>query len=249
MSSYKAEMMLTYIHHFRSLLCVSFSFIGLLIALPAYADDVPLLPYVTKNDVDIIKFLPDPIIAGSADDLLDQQKIIEVQKSASSERIKRANDDVTETVFAMFGALIGDQFTAEHLPITAHFFARIGKCEGAIVDVAKQKFGRLRPFMANPQIKALVKEAKSGSYPSGHVTRSTMMAIVMADLFPDKRGALFARADDYAMSRIIGGMHYFNDLQAGERSGTAIAAVLFTRADFRSDLEAAREELKKAMIK
>jgi acid phosphatase (class A) len=221
----------------------------LTIASFGYAENAPIMPYVTKNDVEIIKFLPDPIASGGMDDQMEQQKIIDIQKSSSPERIKRANDDVAETVFAMYGSVMGDQFTAERLPVTAHFFARIGKCEGAVIDVVKEKFARVRPFMANPNIKALVKESKSGSYPSGHVTRSTMMAIVLADLFPERRAALFARADDYAMSRVIGGMHYFNDLQAGQRAGTAIAASLFIRADFHVDLEAARKELMEANIK
>jgi acid phosphatase (class A) len=215
----------------------------------AHAEKATITPYVTKNDVDIIKFLPDPILPGSEDDLMEQKKIIDLQKSSTPERIKRANDDVTETVFAMYGSVMGDQFTAERLPITAHFFARIGKCEGAVINPAKEQFHRIRPFLANTQIKALVKEAKSGSYPSGHTTRATMMAIVLSDLFPDKRALIFSRNDDYAMSRVIGGMHYFNDLQAGQRAGTAIASLLFTRDDFKADLEAARQELKNVFDK
>jgi acid phosphatase (class A) len=74
-----------------------------------------------------------------------------------------------------------------------------------------------------------------------------MMAIILGSMVPEKRKEIFDRANEYAESRIIGGMHYPNDLEGGRRAGTVMAATLLTDANFRKDMDAAKAELRKAM--
>ena len=83
----------------------------------------------------------------------------------------------------------------------------------------------------------------SGSYPSGHTTNATLAAIVMGDIVPEKRDAIWQRAADYSHSRVVGGMHYPNDLFGGKLAGTAIAVALQSRPEFKADFAAARREL------
>ena len=64
---------------------------------------------------------------------------------------------------------------------------------------------------------------------------------------PEKRNEIFERANDYAQSRIIGAMHCPNDLEAGRRAGSAMAATLLASPTFMADFKAARAELRKAM--
>lgn len=66
-------------------------------------------------------------------------------------------------------------------------------------------YGRIRPWLANPEIKALVKSTKSGAYPPGHTTRVTAVATILSALIPEKRELIWARAAEYAESRVIGG--------------------------------------------
>ena len=84
----------------------------------------------------------------------------------------------------------------------------------------------------------------SGSYPSGHTTNATLAAIVMGDIVPEKRDAIWQRAADYSHSRVVGGMHYPNDLFGGKLAGTAIAVALQSRPEFKADFAAARRELR-----
>ena len=77
------------------------------------------------------------------------------------------------------------------LPKTAYLFARVGESEDATVDPAKPFYGRKRPFLANPDIKPLVRPSTSGSYPSGHATRVTAGAIILASMLPEKRDAIW----------------------------------------------------------
>ena len=67
---------------------------------------------------------------------------------------------------------------------------------------------------------------------------------MLSSIVPEKREAVWARVRDYTWSRVIGGMHYPNDLDGGARAGTAIAVALQSRPEFKADLEAARRELR-----
>jgi acid phosphatase (class A) len=204
-------------------------------------------PYITSADVDLTLILPPTTVAATAQDKAEQEAVLAAQRSASVDRIKLANSDNEETVYAMFGALLGPNFTPEKLPNGNIFFTRVTDSEDETVDPAKKYFGRVRPFLANPEIKALVPPTKSGAYPSGHTTRVTMCAIIVASMLPEKRDAIWARAAEYAESRVIGGMHYPDDLEGGRRAGSAMAAVMFSRPDFRADYEVAKAELRAAL--
>ena len=77
--------------------------------------------------------------------------------------------------------------------------------------------------------KALVRPSVSGSYPSGHTTYVTVAAIMVATMVPEKRDAIWQRAWDYAQSRVIGGMHYPNDLLGGRLAGVPGIALISCR--------------------
>jgi acid phosphatase (class A) len=60
---------------------------------------------------------------------------------------------------------------------------------------------------------------------------------------------IWARAEEYEESRIIGGMHSPNDLAGGRLAGTAMAAVMLADPAFMTDYAAAKAELRKVLQK
>ena len=228
----------------RRHLLACFAVLPLLAVSAAHADPVP---YVTDTQVDLTVLLPPPILAGSAEDRAEQQEILATQKAATPQRIQQAQADVTETVYAMFTPLLGPNFAPEKLGTADAFFGRVTESEDATTDPAKAFFKRVRPFLANPEIKALVTPSKSGAYPSGHTTRVTMCAIILAAMLPEKTDLIWQRAADYQLSRVIGGMHYPNDLAGGRLAGTAMAAVMFADPGFRADFAAAKPLVRAAL--
>ena len=56
----------------------------------------------------------------------------------------------------------------------------------------------------------------SPSYPSGHTTYGTLMGTILARMLPEKRDELYARITDYGHSRMIAGVHYRSDIDAGK---------------------------------
>ncbi|HEY0419657.1 MAG TPA: phosphatase PAP2 family protein [Acetobacteraceae bacterium] len=205
-------------------------------------------PYVTATQLDLVPFLPPPDASGSDADRAAQQAVVAAQRATSPDRVALAAADAEESVFAMFASVLGPAFATEALPDATRFFDRVGETEDAVVDPAKKHFNRTRPFMANEaEIKPLVKPSRSGAYPSGHATRVTMAAIILSSMLPEKRAAIWARAEEYAQSRVIGGMHYPQDLEGGKRAGSAIAAMMFTDPDFIGDYALARSEIRRAL--
>jgi len=86
--------------------------------------------------------------------------------------------------------------------------------------------------------------AYSPSYPSGHATVGAMMAILLAQMVPERRTALFERGWDYGHSRIISGVHFPTDVEAGRVLGTLLVGLLQLDRKFRADFDGARREVR-----
>ena len=87
----------------------------------------------------------------------------------------------------------------------------------------------------------------SPSYPSGHATVGAMMAILLAQMVPEQRAALFARGWDYGQARVTSGVHFPSDVEAGRMLGTVLVSLMQQDRRFRTDLAAARRELRLAL--
>jgi acid phosphatase (class A) len=213
---------------------------ALLLAGPAFAEE---RPFLTSAQVDLLVLLPPP----PADNGPDLAAVLAAQSARTPERIARAIADAKEAVFDMYGSVLGEKFAPGALPLTAELFARLGETEDVVVGPAKGGFGRKRPYLLSSEVHPALRPTMSGSYPSGHATRGTLDAIVLAAMVPEQRPAIFARLEDYTQSRIIGGMHFPSDIEAGKRAGTAIAAVLFNDSEFGAEFASARRELRAAL--
>ena len=213
----------------------------ILLALPTQAADKP---YITAADLDLTVYLPLPIKAGTDADKAQMQAVLDAQKAASPERIALAKADGEESIYDMYARTFGAGFKADALPNTTKMFSRVGESEDATVDPAKPFFGRVRPWMANPEVKPYAKSSKSGAYPSGHTTRVTTVAIILTSIVPEKRDEIWTRAYEYAQSRVVGGMHYPEDLDAGYRAGSALATAIMAQPDFKADYPTAKAELR-----
>ena len=117
----------------------------------------------------------------------------------------------------------------------------------AVIGPVKDEFARPRPFKLEPRLEPSVPRSGTGSYPSGHAAWAYTAAIVLADMVPERREQIFARAREYAHNRNIGGVHYPSDIEAGRLAATAIAAMLFSCAPFQHEEAAAQAELRHAL--
>ncbi|HYR10254.1 MAG TPA: phosphatase PAP2 family protein, partial [Longimicrobium sp.] len=80
-----------------------------------------------------------------------------------------------------------------------------------------------RPSQANPRIRMSVPLPNFPSYPSGHAAFSGAASEILAARFPERAPALRTWAADAAWSRILGGIHYRFDGEAGLVQGRSVA--------------------------
>jgi acid phosphatase (class A) len=66
--------------------------------------------------------------------------------------------------------------------------------------------------------------------------------MILARVAPDRTAALFARAELYQESRLICGMHYPTDIEAGHEVAIAVVSHLDASSEFQRDLAKARKE-------
>jgi acid phosphatase (class A) len=204
------------------------------------------LPYVTTKQVDLTQLLAPPPANDSAQTRYEIDELLRVQARLTPAMAEAASADQQEDVFR-FANVFGAKFKAENLPVATPFFARVAENEGVIVDPAKDSWKRPRPFMLSSEIKPNVKMSKSGAYPSGHTSLGYLLAVVLGNMVPEKRVEIFDRAADYANNRMVGGVHYPSDIQAGRIAGTVIAAEMMKQPEFQRDYAAARAEVRKLL--
>lgn len=199
-------------------------------------------PYALAPRIDLVSLLPPPPASGSAADRADLAAVLAIQKSRSEAQLALAKADAEASVFR-FADAAGDGFDAKRLPHTAFLFERLTSSIGAVVAPAKDYWKRPRPFLASADVQP-TSRPEGATYPSGHAVLARLYAIVLADLLPQKRREIFARGDLFAQGRLVNGVHYPTDVDAGFIAATVIAAELRQQAAFRDDLERARTELK-----
>ena len=95
---------------------------------------------------------------------------------------------------------------------------------------AKYQYARARPSDFDPTIRPAIAVPRSPSYPSEHAAVAAAAADVLGYLFPKSGDALAQRAQEAAQSRVVGGVQYPSDVQAGLALGHQIGAAVVARA-------------------
>ena len=89
---------------------------------------------------------------------------------------------------------------------------------------AKYTYWLIRPSQADPGITLSVPLPNHPSYPSNHACITGASMAVLARLFPSEADQLNGLADDAALSRVVGGIHYRFDGEVGLALGRQVAA-------------------------
>ena len=88
---------------------------------------------------------------------------------------------------------------------------------------AKYTYWLIRPSQADPGITLSVPLPNFPAYPSNHACITGASMAVLARLFPSDADRLNALADDAALSRVVGGIHYRFDGDVGLALGRQVA--------------------------
>jgi acid phosphatase (class A) len=228
--------------------------------------------YFSPGQLDSTALIEPPPMAGSEAARADLQAVLDAQRAAhSAGTTARAVADtvidcqrvaeVLEPAVSPQGPVAnGTPLSSGEGAAAVAFATRAAKQVASATGAPKTHWGRARPYVENSAVERLGDVAPDSplainggferdhtSYPSGHTAFGTGCAIVLAQMVPEQRAALFARARLYGESRLIVGAHFPADVDAGRRVGTAAAGVMLQNPLFQADLRAARAQLRGAL--
>jgi acid phosphatase (class A) len=216
----------------------------LLLTGPAWAGDAS---YISLNQVNLAKLLAPPPATQSDQQKLDLMAVIQAQKGRTASQSERAVADNDYSIFRMAGEVLGPNFTAERVPKTAAFFARVIQDARTLFLATKAVWDRSRPFKVSADVKPIGELEHTGSYPSGHATRGYLAAIILANMLPEKSESLFARGREYGENRVLAGDHFPTDIEAGRIAATAMAVAFMQNEAFMKDFAEATAELRREL--
>jgi acid phosphatase (class A) len=207
-------------------------------------------PYLISNKVDFHSILAPPPAAGSLRDREDEQTA-ERWQSVTRQRWHSAELD-SDFVYPRFDEAFGRPIDRKTSPVLITLLNRALRDVSYTTFAAKEHFQRPRPYQ-RVQLKHVCGEVAApkpethpmggSSYPSGHSAYGWAVAMILARVAPDRAELLLARATEYAESRVICGVHFPSDVDAGYAIAAAVLAHLDSSPDFQADLADARAEL------
>lgn len=223
--------------------------------LPPEVLNAEVKGYLPPGAVDLAR-LPAPPAIDSAQDKLDVALMKGSIARADEKRWQKALAD-DASVYDRFADHLGLAIDRKTLPRLVRLLNRVSEDALAAASEAKTRHPRPRPFQRFALTRICGKAAppkpesapKTGtSYPSGHAVVSWSVALVMMETAPAQASALVTRAVDYGQSRVVCGLHFPSDIEAGRIVGAAVIDKLFTVPEFRRDLTCAKQEVQSVLV-
>lgn len=213
--------------------------------LPAAVKPARTAYYVDPLILTIGTLLPPPPAVDSAETPADLAELHRIEQTRTSEQAAKAKADEDEEDMFVYGTVLGPGFTPEALPVTAALGMHVKNEQGVIGNQLKLYYQRPRPYRSDATLHPVCElKTQHDSYPSGHGLTGYLEAFTLAEIAPEKRTEILARADDYAHDRLVCGVHYPTDIEASRRAAYAIFGYMLATPRFQRDLGAARDEMR-----
>lgn len=244
---------------FRSFICHSSACLALMLFAVAplrAADDTMSQPtkpaknaelhYLKAGKPSAAELLAPPPLRDSAEQAADMDEVRTVYHAAGSNDMAAAYAEKKFSVFN-FTSAVGPWFTSNNVPKTAVFFEKVQLDAEVVTDLGKDYFHRPRPYTTDTNL-INGKLEKSFSYPSGHSTESMVLALVLADLWPEKREAILTHARLMGWHRVQIARHYPTDIYAGRVLAQAIVRDFKKSEAYEQAFTEAQAEIQRARI-
>ncbi len=194
--------------------------------------------------------LPPPPAAGSAAFVADEETYRSTRKLRDTPRwalaAKHAElgfPHAAET----FSCALGMPISEEAAPHLNMLLRRVRADASRVNDKVKDYYKRQRPFAHYGEANCTPRDPlKSDSYSSGHASIGWAWALALAEIAPDRANDILARGLAYGQSRIVCGVHWKSDVEAGRILGAAVVSRLHANPVFAAQLAYAGKEIEGA---
>lgn len=207
--------------------------------------------YLTKaTAMNAAAFLPPWPAEGTPRDQSDRAIFRATRVLEGSARWTQATEDAEletpRAPFKAFACALGVEIDPTKAPALTRLLGSVEPDVDLVLNQAKAAMHRPRPFLSNDGPICVARAdwlVKSGSYPSGHSAAGWAWGLTLSRLAPDRQEAITKRALAYGESRVVCGVHYASDVEAGRVVGATVIARLQNDPAYRADLKAAKREL------
>lgn len=210
--------------------------------------------YLERSQLpDSLALLPPPPAPGSAAETADVEAHRRGQVHKGKARwdmgLREAELKFPEAASA-FSCALDLPITQEQTPHLYTLLRRTMADAGLASYKAKDNYQRQRPFARFNEDICAPKEAahlsKDGAYPSGHAAFGWAWALVLTSLSPERGNTLLQRGRAFGENRVICGVHWQSDVDAGFLVGAATVARLQAHPVFLAQADLARGEIASA---
>jgi len=211
--------------------------------------------YFASNPLDGKSILGPPPAPDSAHGKADRALYDETRALEGSARWKTAiqdNDLWGGGAIRRFSCALGVDVNEKQTPSAWRMLHRMELDVRTVGTPAKDAYGRVRPAIGNDRPICVPREdwmKTNASYPSGHAMTAWSWALVLSEAAPARADALLAVGRDSGDSRMICGVHFISDVEAGRTLGSAMVARLHADPVFAADLAKAKREVAAAKDK
>jgi acid phosphatase (class A) len=218
---------------------------------PSMAGPSPtkLSGYLSADALDGATVIGPPPAPDSPRGKADRTIYLETRKLAGTPRWNQAthdNDLWTGGALQRFACALGQPIDGKALPRTYRLLQRVELDARTVGTPPKDHFNRTRPLIGDSEPVCVARESwmrTNASYPSGHAMAGWAWGLILAELSPTHASGLLEAGREIGDSRVICGVHYQSDVEAGRMLGASMVAEEHANAAFRADLAAAKAEI------
>jgi acid phosphatase (class A) len=208
--------------------------------------------YLAPGALDAVGILGPPPAEGSPRGQADRATYLQTRALAGTQRwraAQRDNDLWYGGALTRYACALGKEIGERSTPATWRLLHRLERDAATGGSPAKTRYERVRPLIGNDAPVCIPREdwmKTNGSYPSGHATTGWAWGLVLAEAVPAHASALVEAGRAVGDSRVVCGVHFESDVEAGRILAAAMVARLHAEPAFRKDLAAAKAELARA---
>ncbi len=205
--------------------------------------------YIDPAVMELPALIPNPPAVDSVSNKAELAELHRIESTRTPAQVAAAKSDEAEEDMFAYKSVLGAGFTPDALPITAELGTHVKNEQSVAGGALKAVFARPRPYQTDKTLHpACALTEAPNSYPSGHALTGYLEGLTLAELLPNKRTEILARADDFAHNRLVCGVHYPSDVEASRKVAYVVFGYMLATPKFQHDLAAAKDELHAKLV-
>lgn len=226
-------------------------------ALPPESEFVALPGYLSGGVApDTVRIIPPPPSEGSPGEHRNRAAFDATRKLRGTPRWDLAITDVDlslAAILADFSCALGFMPTDDATPRLIALIRPSAGDGGAASAQGKLFYRWPRPYVRYASTDICIADGHelrySADYPSGHAAIGFAVALVLAEVVPERAAEILARGRIYGESRVVCGVHTPAAIEASRTAVAAFVSVMHANAAFQADMAAAKSEVATLMAR